>query len=89
MDGLINLLHYLISRKKKCVYMTHIEKEYYRITSKLIAAGVKYRVATVNNTSSTWSAFGSSREFNTEYKFYVRKRDAYNAERAIYKSDKG
>lgn len=76
------MFEYLISSKKTEVYVTFNRKEYYNVASNLQAAGVKYRVATTSNMSS--SPLGTADEYGTEYKFYVKKQDEHLATQAIH-----
>ncbi|MGR9049659.1 hypothetical protein ACQ4XT_13620 [Halobacillus faecis] len=84
MDGLINVIHYLLSNKKTLVHTTFIQKEYYETASKRSAGGVKYRVATVSNTPSVGSP-AHRYDYSVEFKFYVRKVDRHKAEEAIHR----
>ncbi|WLR46501.1 hypothetical protein LC065_13075 [Halobacillus litoralis] len=84
MDGLINLVDYLFSNKKALIYTTFVHKEYYKVASKLSAEGVKYRVATVSNTSSAGAPVFNN-DYSVEFKFYVRKVDRHIAEEAIHR----
>ncbi|WP_406944257.1 hypothetical protein ACJA3J_12920 [Halobacillus sp. SY10] len=83
MDGIMNLLHYILSNKKTLIYTTFIQEEYYKAASKLSADGVKYRVATVSNTPSVGSPVHRY-DYSVEFKFYVRKIERHRAEEAIH-----
>ncbi|HET7579690.1 MAG TPA: hypothetical protein VFK33_10445 [Bacillales bacterium] len=79
MQVLANLIEWLFSSKKTLVYDTFMMKDYYRVTGKLRAAGVKYRVTTFSqHTPGDWG------DQNNEYKIYVKKEDEHLAQKAIH-----
>ncbi|MYL48198.1 hypothetical protein GLV98_01825 [Halobacillus litoralis] len=84
MDGIMNVLSYILSNKKALIYTTFIQEEYYKAASKLSAEGVEYRVATLSNTPSVGSP-AHRYDYNVEFKFYVRKVDRHKAEEAIHR----
>jgi hypothetical protein len=83
LQSITNLVIYLLSSKKKLVYTTFSQKDYYKVASNLKSSSVKYRVDTIANTSS--SPGGTYNDLGTEYKFYVKKEDEHKAQQAIHK----
>lgn len=83
MDVFYNLIRHLMSRKKKLVYTTFMQKEYYKIASKLTNGGVNYRVATIRTRPSRFAEV-TTYDHGDEYKFYVKKEDHHKAERVIH-----
>ncbi|HEU5140810.1 MAG TPA: hypothetical protein VFT51_12595 [Bacillales bacterium] len=79
MQALVNLIEWLFSSKKTLIYMTFMMKDYYKVTGKLKAEGVKYRVATFSqHTPGDWG------DQNNEYKIYIKKEDKHRAQAAIH-----
>ncbi|MBH0229769.1 hypothetical protein LCL89_02215 [Halobacillus yeomjeoni] len=81
MNFIVNGLDYLFSNKRRLIYMSLNQKEYYTVISKLKAAGIKYRITT----TSSYSGGGIYSDYGQEYKFYVKKQDEDEALEAIHK----
>lgn len=76
MQSLMNLLSFLFSNKKTLVYITLKRKDYAEVTKKLKTAGVRFRVATLTQTTSG--------KEGTTYKIYVKKQAEHKALQAMY-----
>ncbi|WP_070120770.1 hypothetical protein [Bacillus marinisedimentorum] len=83
MHIIANIIEYWFSSKKTLVYTTLDQQDYYRVASLLKSDSIKYRVASIANTSS--APGGPYSHFGNEYKFYVKKEDEGKALTAIHK----
>lgn len=83
MDVFFRLIRHLMSKKKKLVYTTFMQKDYFKIASKLTNGGVNYRVATIRNRPSRFAEV-TTYDHGYEYRFYVKEEDHHRARRAIH-----
>ncbi|SFJ29072.1 hypothetical protein SAMN04487936_101549 [Halobacillus dabanensis] len=83
MNGFVRLIRQLISRKKKLVYTTFMQKEYFKVASRLTNRAVNYRVATIRKKPSRFSEV-TTYDHGDEYRFYVKKEDYHRAVSAIH-----
>ncbi|MBU9724325.1 MULTISPECIES: hypothetical protein [Bacillaceae] len=82
MTAIVDFIEYLFSTKKALVYTTFKMDDYYRVTDKLKAGSIKYRVVSRSNASQAGVGYGA---VNHIYKIYVKKSEKAKAQYCIQK----
>ncbi len=90
MQLILDLMTFLFSKKKRLIYTTFKQAEYYKASSSLEASGISFRTKMTNHHRT---ALGQPQYFNEnrnsdQYDIFVTEEDEHSALKAIHQKNR-